>query len=238
MKRGSVLRLDPGVVVRLVEVERACPRGLEQRIDAVWQQLKAARPGELYDGSVATLESATPEEIRVGRAPFRHFAAQSADDDIRRDLDLWCLGVSGVTTAADRLLFGRRAAVTHYRGHWELLPSGHLPAEGRIGARLDPIGQLLDELHEEVGIPRERVVGTRALALVPDAAIQVSDLFFGLALDHSWTELEPLIATPPRDEYDAIVALEAHEVTDFLDRPDARVLDTTRAVLRELGGAI
>jgi len=238
VRSGAILRLEPGVVVRVVDVDRAYPPALERRIDEIWQRLRAERPGELYDGSVATLESATPDEIRVGRAPFRHFAAQSADEGIREDLDLWCLGVSGVTTAADRLLFGRRAAVTHYRGHWELVPSGHLPVEGATGAQLDPITQLLDELHEEVGIPRERVVGTRALALVPDLAIRMSDLFFALELDHTPTELEAAIARPPCDEYDAIVALAAHEVADFVDRPHARVLDTTRAMLRALGGAL
>lgn len=238
MRHASVIRLEPGVAIRVVDVGRRCTPELERRIDRVWQRLNEERPGELYDGSVATLERFSPSEIEVGRAPFRYFAAQSADAVVREALDLWCLGVSGVTSAADRLLFGRRGAVTHYRGHWELLPSGHLPVEGEAGTPLDPIAHLLEELHEEVGVPRERVVSAVPLALVPDAAIRVSEVFIGLALDHSGAELDALIARPPNDEYDALVALGRDDVGGFVRRPDVRVLDSTFAMLRELGHGI
>ncbi len=237
MTTDRVIRLEPGLAIRVVEVELRCTPGVERRIDDVWKRLNEARPGELYDGSVATLEYVSAGEIHVGRAPFRYFAAQSADAEIREALGLWCLGVSGVTTAADRTLFGRRAAVTHYRGHWELLPSGHLPVESPPGSLLDPVAQLLDELQEEVGVPRSRVVSTTPIALVPDPAIRVSEVFFGLELDHSDSELIGLITRPPNDEYDAIVALARNEVRGFLRRHPARVLDSTLAMLRELGHA-
>jgi hypothetical protein len=237
VKHDALVRLDPGLTIRVVEVERRCGPEIERRVDEVWQRLKAERPGELYDGSVATLENASASEIQVGRAPFRYFAAQSADAVVREALDLWCVGVSGVTTAADRLLFGRRGAVTHYRGQWELLPSGHLPVEGPPGTRLDPVGHLLDELHEEVGVPRERVMSTVPLALVPDTAIRVSEVFIGLELDHSRVELDALIARPPNDEYDALVALARDEVPGFVRRHSTRLLDSTLAMLRELGHA-
>lgn len=207
---------------------------LANRIDELWTTLRADNPA-LDNGTICTLESASPTEIVVASTSYRDYAAQRSDPSLAADLGIVAVGVSGVVRIATRVIVGRRAAVSDYRGVWELVPSGHLPAEG---GPTDPRKQLAIELTEETGIASRHIVETRLLALVPDPATNTVDICARLDLDMSPSELASVLASAPRAEYDEFLVLGHAELTRLQSKPDVKFVPTSSVLLHDFATEI
>jgi hypothetical protein len=130
------------------------------------------------------------------------------------------------------VVLGRRAAnVLHYPERWELVPSGGVEAK-RLApdGTLDVEGQLLDELAEELGVPRAAVKCLTFLGLVEDIDLRVVDLAYCIDLDAAEAGAPPLRLA--RDEYDEVRILPLADVDRWMAALD--VVPTAAGILRLL----
>ncbi len=233
MLDGS-MRLSRNVRLRWLDSRPPPGPELSNRIDQVWARLRARDP-ELHDGMICTFESASPTEIVVGSASYREYAAQRADPSLETELRVVAVGVSGVARIATGVIVGRRAGVSHYRGAWELVPSGHLPADE---GPADPREQLTNELAEETGIASRHIIETRLLALVPDPTTNTVDICARMDLDMSPVDLANALLVAPRTEYDEFQILGRDALAAFQSNPDVAFVPTSSVLLDEFGAQV
>lgn len=204
-----------GLRVRVGIESRVADSATELEIGRLWDEARRARSG-LSDGNVVALS----EWVANGHAllvtteivPYRYYVAQRAGG---RSMGIFPLGVTGVVRLRyGELVLGRRGrGVTQYPGHWELVPSGGIPAE-RVNADgvVDAEGHLLEELREELGIGPELVRKVVPLGLIEDAADRAFDLAYLIETDAEITDIVG------NGEYEEFVSLPRNAVGSFRDR--------------------
>lgn len=217
----------------------------EHEVDTAWRRALARKP-QLRDGEVLSVRRVAREpgevlHIEVEAMRYRQFIAQR--DGV--PLGLRPLGVNGVTRVVpDRgeplLVLGRRTSrVTQYAGAWELCPAGGVErSRVRGDGVVDCAGQLLDELHEELGLGREAVRALVPLGLIEDLDEHVLDACF--RIDVAPVTEDALAAWVRRhDEYDAVRLVTEPELRALLtrspeERPHFPLAPTVEPLLRLL----
>lgn len=188
------------------------PPAILPRIEEIWAQESARRGPTLTNGQIYTLSAFNPDRLLIQPAEYRYLLAQRVDPDLRRQgLSIRPAAVTGVLICADGVVLGRRgSAVTDFANHWEPAPAGGLSQPA-------PTAQLLEELEEELGLPRSEISAVRACGLVEDIENGVFDILF--RLETAATERQVRAAFERRDnqEYSALAVIKHGELSAFLE---------------------
>src|SRR3990167_3983338 len=140
--------------VKVVEAQPALSASLENEIEHLWIAEQNRRGKAIFNGSIMSATNVSCSGIEGCIVEYRYLIAQKANPDLFDTLRVRPVAVSGLLECADGLVFGRRAnAMTQDAGLWELVPSGGIDANHlTLPARVDFSSQLLQELHEELGL--------------------------------------------------------------------------------------
>lgn len=203
----NVLPAATDLAVR-VEDPPAFDPALVREIDRIWAD--EGQGGGRFDGTVLCAAAWDATEIRAFSAPYRFVFAQLLRRDLFEGQQLWPLAVSGFTRCASEVLVGRRSgAVSQFPGCWELVPSGSLEQE-------DYRDQVLRELEEESGLPRDSVIELAPIAIFEDAEERTLEIGLRLEIGPQWREA-PLGGS----EYDGIEWVAGGKLLHFLGSSSA-----------------
>lgn len=227
----EVLTPEPGFAISRVESRRIADE-LDRQVASIWASETVRRPGEVFDGLICSVAEATPASIEVFETRYRYFLAQRRDPELRSLLDIRPLAVSGVLICQDGLVLGRRSGtVEQDRGLWELVPAGVLdPSRRNPVGRPDPVAQLMDELHEEIGLSAHHILlPPQLLAIVVDHDDGVIDLTYCLRTPATADEIAAFVDLHPR-EHDEIRVVPLHVFLDELERGSLSLSDAGLAI--------
>ncbi|CAA7614708.1 NUDIX hydrolase [Magnetospirillum sp. LM-5] len=206
------------------------PPALAERIAAIWQAEKTKRGDRLTNGPVYGLESAGLDVLRIQRSDYRHVLARRLAPDLVGDgLTFRPLGVTGLLLCADGLVLGQRGIdVATDPGLWEAAPAGGL-------AQPDPRRQVLDELHEELGIGPADITAVEACGLVEDLPSGVLDIVFRLHTPLSGAAVRAAYGALATDEYARVAIVAAAALADFLKQNRQTLLPALVPMLKLAG---
>jgi hypothetical protein len=197
---------------QLVELPPAAPLddAAEARIAAIWAE-EMQRGTMLFNGRVYSLAEHTPARLGVRAGEYRQLVAQRRAPELAaHGLALRPVGVTGLLVAHDGVVLGRRAGhLAADAGLWETAPSGSL-------ARLDPAGQLLEELQEELGIRPDQVSPPRPLVLAEDRASGTFDIVFRIDTALGGDAIRAAHRDSGSDEYSALAIVAPSDLAAFL----------------------
>ena len=204
---------------------------------ALFEVENRRRGGVLFDGLAFSVERLDGKQI-VGRfVRYSRFVAQAAKPDLFDVLRVRPLAVSGLLTCADGVVFGRRAAsVTQDAGLWELVPSGGVDPSCRDATgRIDVVGQVLNELREEIGIERGQVGSAVPFAVVENIGDHVIDVAVAIETRLAAGEIRRLFRQGGSGEYADLAIVPLADVPQFVKRFGGELAGISRFLLRERG---
>ncbi|MBL6945318.1 MAG: NUDIX hydrolase [Rhodospirillales bacterium] len=225
MTAVNVFAVDSDFEIRIVD-PFATPKGIAARVDEIWAGEKQRHGDGLTNGPVYSLYHYRPDCLTLQPAEYRHvLARRHAPELAEAGLAIRPIGVTGVLSCADGVVLGRRGArVASDAGLWEPAPAGCLD-------RADPVAQVLEELHEELGLDTSRVASPEVCGLVEDVGSGVVDIVFRLrsaATEHDIRAAHEALAT---DEYAELAIIKPDDLAAFLEAERARLLPALRPML-------
>lgn len=206
------------------------PDALTSRIDAIWTEEKRSRGDRLTNGRIYSLIEHRPDRLLIQPAEYRHaLARRRAPELADAGLTVRPLGVTGLLLCADGLVLGRRSDwVAADAGLWEPAPTGGL-------SRPDPVGQILEELREELGLEPSRIARHDACGLIEDGKCGVIDIVFRLQTTATASEIRSAHAAHATDEYAELAIVPPSDLAEFLQAHHDHLLPALRPMLRLAG---
>lgn len=195
----------------------------------------------LYDAALFSLvQDPTPEgpsHVTGRYVAYSEWVAQMREPELREDLGIRALGVTGVILSGGAIWLGRRSPSTFLLpGLWELCPSGGVDFDARTEAgKVEPARQLGLELEQELGWPAARIESAVPFALVEDLEVCVVDITYRLALQGSDEELHAAVEARANREYDRIEGFPVAGLAGFVAEEGAKISPVSIAML-EAGG--
>ena len=227
--RGTALGTAPSLAVDGAMPQ--LPPDLEQQVASVWAAERALRP-ELFNGRVFCADRIAPDRIAGHWTEYRRVLAQMRRPALFDRLAIRALAVNGLIECPDGLVLGRRqAGAVYLPGFWQAPPAGNV--EMRNGATtIDLAGQLLAELHEELGLQPGEVRDIRTVAAIEHAGTHVVDVGFLLRTSLSFAAIEARRVLAGNGEYDALRLLAPDDVPRLLAGSEPMLLPSARILMR------
>lgn len=227
----------PGGIVEAPGEPREFGEEIGREVEALFAAGNRRRGGKMFDGLTFSVENLDDQRV-VGRfVRYSLLVAQLAKPDLFDVLRVRPLGVSGLVTCADGIVFGRRhAAMTLDAGLWELGPSGGVDSSSRDGnGRIDVVGQICDEMREEIGIGREHVMSASPFALVENCDNHVIEVAVDIAVSLDGREIRRLFREVGSGEYTELAVVPPDQIRSFVEHRDGEWVEVSRILLREKG---
>jgi len=222
------LKLEPDLEIEVRGGAEAIDPGLAARIDEIWDRECTLAPG-LFDGPVLFMESFSLGRIGARRFGYRHLVARRRDPAIATAIGLKPLGVTGLLTCPEGLVFGRRAGeVSFGAGRWEPAPAGVLD-------RPDCRTVVLGELSEELGLEPSAIVSMEPVALVEDPGNGVCDILVRMTTAAPAAEIERVLRASGSGEYSRIAVVGQQDLPRFLAANESELLPNLRSMLHAGG---
>jgi len=228
----------PGVRAEIVREMPALSPELEADIEALWRVAQARTGGVLFNGRVFSADRIAPGLLAGHLTEFRRIVAQMDRPSLFAVLGLRPLAVCGVVLCQDGVVLGRRhARMVYQAGMWQLPPAGSVDG-GAVAAdgSVDVRGQLLAELHEELGLPADSVLEAQPICLVEHAGSHVLDLGYTLRVGLSASEvLERRARASHAAEYDPLEVVPLKELPGRVAAVGDALVPTGKIFLHRLG---
>jgi NUDIX domain len=141
---------------------------LVKEVNSIWEEAVVREPW-LFNGQFLNY-SHYEENVLYGEfVEYKYFYSRTVREKLLQELQLYPVGVMGITHCNGRVLLGRRSdQVTLYRGLFEFVPAGSVDRQVVVDGVVDIERQYYDELEEESGIPKEMVKNIHPFLLVHD----------------------------------------------------------------------
>ncbi len=226
--RSTALRAEVSLAVDGAMPE--LPPDLEQQVASIWAAERALRL-DLFNGRVFCADRITPDRITGHWTEYRRVLAQMRRPALFDRLGIRALAVNGLIECQDGLVLGRRqAGAVYLPGFWQAPPAGNV--EMRNGASaIDLAGQLLAELHEELGLEPAEARDVRAVAAIEHAETHVVDAGFLLRTPLSFKAVEARRVLAGNQEYDALRVVAPDDVPRLLAGADPMLLPSARILM-------
>jgi len=234
----TVHEVTPDVRARVVRAMPALPAALDSKIEALWRQAQAHTGGVLFNGRVFSADRIGPGLLVGHLTEFRRIVAQMDRPPLFGALGLRPMAVCGVVLCPEGVVLGRRhPRMVYQAGLWQLPPAGSVDA-GAVAAdgAVDLRGQVLTELHEELGLAADSVTALRPICLVEHAGSHVLDLGFALRIGLDAAAVLALRAGASHAaEYDPLEIVPLAELPARVAALGPALVPTAGIFLRRLG---
>lgn len=227
----SVQPINNSFLVRVVSEEYQAPAKVDPLVTEIWKAATAA-DSKLFDGKIVCVDSVNADSLQCKLIPYRYIWAQRQTPELKSQLRLRPLGVSGLTHNDKYVLFGlRNNQVMQYPGFLETVPSG-----GVSDSVLAPDGiadycrQLQNELLEEAGVSATSLLSITPLFLLYDELETTYDICCQIvvdpeALDHLPHEVDK--------EYEQLLPVELTQLSKFIAANKSRIMPTSLKFLEQ-----
>ena len=144
---------------------------------------------------------------------------------------------SGVLRSAGGVVIGRRPAAAVYQpGMWQLPPAGSVDANAlRPDNRIDLAGQILAELHEELGLSPIDVSAPVPLCIVEHPGSRVADLGLAMTTHLDADTIRATHQASGNTEYDPLLVVPDAEIAAFVASAGADLVPPAREFLARIG---
>jgi hypothetical protein len=208
----------PENIIVLPEPGPALPGWLKQEINEIWQAEQARRGSALFDGPLFSVEEVHTNTVAGRFVEFRRYLAQERRPELFSELQIQPLVVTGLLQNAKGLFFGyRSSAVALQPNCWELIPSGGVDRTTLTeSGQLDPAGQVMTELREEVGIDATAVMSPRLVGFSEDPLHHSFELVWQLETSLDPAAILDAHAALPHREHAEIIFVPWADLEGFL----------------------
>lgn len=195
-------------------------------IDTIWDQEQRRKAGRLFNGMLLSAITFNEKKLTGYFVPYKYFLAQVCDPSLKPDLNILPVSLSALTVADDSIVLAKRASwVTQYPDAYELAPSGGVTQQQFDDSEIDIKGQLLEELHEEVGIDRQLVKKLKFFCMVRDHHADAVELIAEI-------QVKPFSYQSSTGEYAQIMTLPISEIPTFVAAHRADFVPLSLAILK------
>jgi len=226
----------PQKILVLPEPSPTLPPSLEREVEEIWQAELAQRGSMLFNNPLFSLEEISPRTVAGRFIEFRLFLAQERRPELFSRLRVLPLAVTGLLQSEEGLVLGyRSSAVALQPDCWELVPSGGIDrTRSKKAGEIDPYGQVLAELQEEVGLNAAAVGPPRLLCFSEDLDHHIFTLAWELKTPLDRAAIIRAHAALPHPEHAAITFVRWADLDGFLAQgPDVLTL-SSRGLLEHL----
>lgn len=225
----NITALEPEFVLQVIDPFEP-PNAVLDRVDEIWAAEKLKRGDQLTNGRVYSFSDTRAGSLLIQPAEYRYvLARRRAPDLVNEGLRIRPLAVTGILLCADGLVLGRRSdQVASDAGLWEPAPAGGL-------SRPDAVGQILDELREELGLEPSQVVLNEACGLVEDVESGVIDIVFRLQTPATTRDVINAYQALATNEYAELAIVPQSDIVGFLEANHDRLLPVLRPMLGLVG---
>ena len=143
----------------------------------------------------------------------------------------------GVLHSAGGVVIGRRPSAAVYQpGMWQLPPAGSVDANAlRPDNRIDLAGQILAELHEELGLSPIDVSAPVPLCIVEHPGSRVADLGLAMTTHLDADTIRATHQASGNTEYDPLLVVPDAELAAFVASAGADLVPPAREFLARIG---
>ena len=229
----------PKRFVVLPEFKREISSALEQIIATIWNKEKAERGSRLFNGQLFSIEEVSAGCVTGCFVEYRLFLAQLRRPELFSELHVQPLAVTGLLQNAEGLFFGLRSSTAALQpDRWELVPAGGIDA-GRMSATgdIEPDGQLLAELGEELGLNSSDVRPPRLVGFCEEPELHIFDLVFDLETTLETKTVLRAHAALSNPEHQEIRCVPWKDVEGFVADHDLAIAAGNRELLRHIAPA-
>ena len=245
------------VVVRVTRPMPDLSPALDRAVERLWraacQRVSSGGAGQLFNGRVFSADRITRSDITGHMTEFRRIVAQMDDPSLAPALDLRPLAVCGVLRCAGSgalrragsgalrcaggVVIGRRPSAAVYQpGMWQLPPAGSVDANAlRPDNRIDLAGQILAELHEELGLSPIDVSAPVPLCIVEHPGSRVADLGLAMTTHLDADTIRATHQASGNTEYDPLLVVPDAEIAAFVASVGADLVPPAREFLSRIG---
>ena len=199
---------------------------LDSKVEMAWQLEKDKRQGQVFDGNILRLASLEPGKLIGEYVPYKTYVAQLIDTQLKEELAICPVGVSGIVLSPKSVLLGERSSVvTLYPNYYELAPSGSISIDSLgIDGTVDFRMQLLVELFEETRIPPDKPTELFPFALTKDTSNLTLDICCLLRVEEE-------LSLHLNDEYPSLSWVPFENVETFVNEHSDKIVPTSLAIL-------
>jgi len=227
----------PGSIVETGTADGELDDEVGREVTALFAAERRRRGGKLFDGLLFSVERLEEQQI-VGRfVRYSLFVAQLARPELFDILRVRPLGVSGLLTCADGVVFGQRDdLVTQDAGLWELVPAGGIdPSSRDETGRIDVVSQILKEMCEEIGVGREQADSALPFGMIENLDNHVIDIAIEIKTVLDGQKIRWLFRHRGNGEYTELMLVPPAEVPGFVERCGGELTEISRFLLQERG---
>ena len=227
MERFEAIPIPPDFHLRLsFEEVAAYPPKVVADVEGIWQKISEITDWDLYDGKVFQLKELHSDHMTGVFNDYRYYYAQSCHPELKDEINITLVGVTGVLKCDGKYLLGKRSkTVTQFPLMWEFAPSGGVSVDSLSGETIDYEKQVFEELTQEVGMDWEFITEIKPFLLIWDKEDRVVDICARLSVD----PIGMATASYHSPEYIAYEWLSRDEIEEFLKDKD--VVPTTKILL-------
>lgn len=201
------------------------PDAIEEEVEAIWQEQSETK--YLFNSNIFSLVSHDENRLFGRFVQYRYFVAAQENPKLRDILQVFPLGVSGISLSDNHILIGTRdVSMSIYGGFLECVPSGTIPARAYSHGEVDFIMQLIWELEEEAHIHEKRVKEIHPLGLFYTKDKGIYDIGMHVQLDMKEYEKN----LDGSREYPLLQWLTFPEWEQRLLQPDLKIVPLSRAL--------
>ena len=220
--------------IHTVAAAPSIPSAICQRIDSLWEEARARRGDEIYNGRIFSVTQHSRARIEGYFTDYKQYLAQRADPALLDVLGIKLLAVSGLVCTADGdVVFARRSAtVSGDVLRWELAPSGVFDSDDLLPDGTLSVGSCVGrELFEELNVPSSSIVSHVPFLLVHHTVTHGYDLGVRVEVTLSSAEVRAAFANRQTDEYLAVEVVPWSKVDDFVSRHSRDLIGVSRLLL-------
>ncbi len=215
--------------VRIRGADAPLPEDVAALVSDIWDRECAQRPG-LFNGCVFCADAIASHEIVGHWTEYRRVLAQLRQPALFDVLGIRSLAVNGLIDCADGLVLGRRQRnAVYFPACWQAAPAGSV--EARSGDGVDLVEQVLAELQEELGMTASDIVSTRPVLAIEHPESRIVDIGFLLETPLAYTDIAHRHTACGNAEYEALRAIPAAGLTEFLVRTGPTLMPSARLML-------
>ena len=226
----------PETFVVLPDFKREISAALEQTIATIWTKEKAERGSRLFNGQLFSIEEISTGSVIGCFVEYRFFLAQLRRPELFYELKVQPLAVTGLLQNSEGLFFGLRSSTSALQpDRWELVPAGGIDS-GRTSEAgdIEPDGQLLAELGEELGLNPSDVRSPRLLGFCEEPELHIFDLVFDIETTLETKTIVSAHAALRNPEHAEIRCVAWKDVEGFIADPALAIAAGNRDLLRHI----